>query len=175
MCHDGVLSLDSFGFHMKKTDGYDDDDLWTSMIYDDQTMMIFDDLWITTMIYDLVMILEYLWWSMIQAMIDQTLCWCHNHGSFKMNGTERLELALSTPLIRLKTRQTLWNRDLIKKRLCPTVLFRITPNALVHHSHRCRSKNLTPEGYPISATFRHTQLTFGMENHHFYQSNLNHL
>ena len=69
----------------KKTDGYDgDDDLWTSMIYDDQTMMIFDDLWITTMIYDLVMVFEYLWWSMIQSMIDQTLCWCHRHGSFKM-------------------------------------------------------------------------------------------
>ena len=64
------------------------------MISDDQTMMIFDDLWIT-MIYDLVMIFEYLW-SMMTKLWSTKLCADHSHGSFKM---ERLELAVPTPLM----------------------------------------------------------------------------
>lgn len=116
LCHDDqtfrwILS----DFSLKKTDGYDGDDLWTYTIYDDQTMMIFDDLWIT-MIYDLVMIFEYLWWSMMTKLWSTKLCADHSHG-FKM---ELNALNLRSPTV---------------------PLFRITPNALVHHSHRCRSKN----------------------------------
>ena len=141
LCHDDqtfrwILS----DFSLKKTDGYDGDDLWTYMIYDDQTMMIFDDLWIT-MIYDLVMIFEYLWWSMMTKLWSTKLCADHSHG-FKME----------LNALNLRSQQCRYSG-------LPQMPWFIIPiDAEV---------KITPEGYPVSATFRHTQLTFCMENHHF--------